>query len=422
MKIAIIGSGGREQALAWKFAQTMGRKNVFILSDTGKAAHSFRVRNDDFEAIYQFCQTNEITYIFVGAETPLKQGIVDYFRKTSIQILGATQKAAQLESSKIFAKQFMQKHGVCTAAFQAFESVAAAQQWLEKQTGGWVVKYDGLAAGKGVWVGQTMVETKAALAELAARYGANSALVIEQKLVGNEISMMGFVDGKTIKLLLPSQDHKALLDNDKGANTGGMGAVCPLPFWSEELENEIQNKIIKPTLKGIQTEEMDYRGVLYFGIILCEEGAYLLEYNVRLGDPETEVLLMALQSDLMPIVQACIEQRLMDIDLKFNKGYFVDVVQVSGGYPHLYQKKYPIKGLSELEDVQLFEGAMELIEGQYCTAGGRVLHLVGQGETLAAAIQKTYKECQKISFQDNFYRKDIGQRALKGELLKDNWK
>jgi phosphoribosylamine--glycine ligase len=418
MKIAIIGSGGREHALSWKLAQTLGQEAVYTLPGNDGIPNSHDLDILDFEAIETFCRREDILYIFVGPEVPLVAGIVDYFKDRSIQALGPSQHAAQLEGSKIFSKEFMQRYGVATADFEAFETLSAAEDSIRQRKGDLVIKYSGLAAGKGVFVCDNEQEAFEALEDLRQQYSEQCSFLIEDKIEGDELSLIGFTDGQTIRLLLPSQDHKQLLDGDKGPNTGGMGAFCPVPFWTEELAQAIEEKIVAPTLRGMQAEKMDYRGVLYFGIMLGENGPELLEYNVRFGDPETEVLLPALKTDLAEIVRACLEGRLSEITLEFNEGYFVDVVQVSGGYPKSYKKGFPIQGLEAASQKALiFKAGTRMMDGQLCTNGGRVLNIVAQGTTLQEAIDKAYAACEQVSFKGHFYRKDIGQRDHKGLYL-----
>ena len=345
MKIAVIGSGGREHALSWKLAQSLGQDAVYTLPGNDGIPNSHSMDILDFEAIQNFCQREGIGYLFVGPEVPLTAGIVDFFKDGVVQALGPSQEAAQLEGSKIFSKQFMERYDVATAAFEAFETITAATDKVRAMKGDLVIKYSGLAAGKGVYVCDNEEEAFAALEDLRRQYSEQCSFLIEEKIEGDEVSLIGFTDGQTIRLLLPSQDHKQLLGGDKGPNTGGMGAFCPVPFWTDDLAQAIEERIIAPTLRGIQTENMDYKGVLYFGVMLGKEGPKLLEYNVRFGDPETEVLLPALKTDLVEIVRACLEERLSEITLEFEEGYFVDVVQVSGGYPKNYEKGFPIKGL-----------------------------------------------------------------------------
>lgn len=413
MKIAIIGSGGREHALSWKLAKSLGEEAVYTLPGNGGIPNSHPMDINDFEAIQEFCEANEITYIFVGPEVPLANGVVDYFNQTNIKALGPCKDAAQLEGSKIFSKKFMEKYGVATAAFHAFSSVSDAEEIVHEMDGDLVIKYDGLAAGKGVFVCDNVQEALDGLDEMRAQYGEDCPFLIEDKIVGDEISIIGFTDGQAIQLLLPSQDHKQLNDGDTGPNTGGMGVMCPVPFWNADLAAEIDAKIVQPTLKGIQAEKMNYKGVIYFGIMMGEDGPELLEYNVRFGDPETEVLLPSLKTDLAEVVKACLNGGLGDLDLEFEDGFFVDVVQVSGGYPKAYAKGYEIKGLSEVDDAIVFHAGTKLQDGKVVSNGGRVLNVVAQGETLDAAIKKAYEQCAKISFKDNFYRKDIGQRIYK---------
>jgi phosphoribosylamine--glycine ligase len=415
MKIAVIGSGGREHALAWKFAQSEGWDNVFTLPGNGGIPNSHPIDISDFEAIRHFCEAKEIELIFVGPEDPLSNGIVNYFREnTNILIFGPDKRAAQLEGSKIFAKEFMHKHGVATADFKIFRSTAGALEYAASKNGNLVIKYDGLAAGKGVFVCDNIGEVEEALAELEALYGTDFSFLMEDKIIGDEISIIGFTDGKNIRLLLPSQDHKQLLDGDKGPNTGGMGAMCPVPFCDDALMSQIWEKAVTPTLNGLQAEGFDYKGVVYFGLMIGENGPELLEYNARLGDPETEVILPSLKTDLKDLVLACLGGSLEQLQLEFNAGYFVDIVQVSGGYPKAYKKGFPIQGLENVdEDILVFHGGTKLENGQVLSNGGRVLNVVAQAATLDEAIEKAYRACEKISFEGHFYRKDIGKRVYK---------
>lgn len=415
MKIAVIGSGGREHAVAWKFAQTEAWENVFTLPGNGGIPNSHPINISDFEAIRSFCEEKKIELIFVGPEDPLSNGIVNYFREnTNIKIFGPDKKAAQLEGSKIFAKEFMHKYGAATADFKTFTSTTGALEYAEGKSGNLVIKYDGLAAGKGVYVCDNMQEVEEALQELENQYGKEFPFLMEDKIIGDEISIIGFTDGKNIKLLLPSQDHKQLLDNDKGPNTGGMGAMCPVPFCNEALMKAIWEKAVTPTLKGLQAEGFDYKGIVYFGLMIGKNGPELLEYNARLGDPETEVILPSLKTSLSDLVNACLDGSLAQLELEFHEGYFVDVVLVSGGYPKSYQKGFPIKGLDKItDDVLVFHAGTKKENGQILSNGGRVLNVIAQAETLEAAIEKAYAACANIHFEGHFYRKDIGKRIYK---------
>ncbi|PID68357.1 MAG: phosphoribosylamine--glycine ligase [Flavobacteriia bacterium] len=414
MKIAIIGSGGREHALAWAFAKTEGWENVFTLPGNGGIPNAHAVDTSDFKAVESFCHSNGIDFIFVGPEQPLAEGIVDYFRATTIKILGPDKVTAQLEASKIFAKQFMQKHGVSTAKYEKFASVDKALAYGLELKGNCVIKYDGLAAGKGVFVCDSEAVFKDAMKEVAQTYGQQAPLIIEQRLVGDEVSVIGFTDGKSMKLFQPSQDHKQLLEGDQGPNTGGMGAYTPVEGVSEHLLQKVDDMIVQPTLKGIRAEGMDYRGVIYFGIMVEAGVPYLLEYNVRFGDPETEVLLPSLKTPLKDVALACVEKRLSEVDMVFHKGYFADVVLVSGGYPKQYDKGYEITGLNQLpDDITVFHAGTALANDKIVTNGGRVLNVVARGETLQKALDKVYHNIQLINFDKQFYRKDIGQRENK---------
>lgn len=413
MNIAVLGSGGREHALSWKFAQKWGWDHVFTLPGNGGIPNSHKVDVNDFGAVREFCEAHNIELIFVGPEAPLAAGIVNYFREnTEIKIFGPDKTAAQLEGSKIFAKEFMKKYAVATADFKSFQSLEGARKYAESKAGNLVIKYDGLAAGKGVFVCDNMEEVDKALAELQEKYGTEFPFLIEDKIVGKEISIIGFTDGQDIRLLLPSQDHKQLLEGDVGPNTGGMGAFCPVPFYNEELKKAIQENAITPTLNGLKAEGFDYKGVVYFGLMIGENGPEVLEYNVRLGDPETEVILPSLKTDLSELVLACLDGTLSDLELEFNEGYFVDVVMVSGGYPKSYKKGFPIHGLDQVDESTTVFHAGTISENEEIkTNGGRVINVVTQAPTLEEAIQNTYKEVAKISFKGHFYRKDIGRRS-----------
>ena len=414
MKIAVIGSGGREHAIAWKLAQTVGWENIYVLPGNGGIPRSFSVSISDFAALEQYCKTENIELIVVGPEVPLSQGIVDYFRPTSIRILGPTKAAAIMEGSKIYAKEFMRRHNIATSDFELFSNVDAAIPYIKSKNGDCVIKYDGLAAGKGVFVCNNMAEAEEALSEFRETYGNEANFLVEDKITGDEISIIGLTDGKTIKLLPPSQDHKQVYDNDLGPNTGGMGAFCPAPFYTESLAAEIDRLIVQPTLAGIQKDGHDYKGFIYFGIMMDEYGPKLLEYNARLGDPETEVLMPALDADLVAAVEAAINGTLNDVAWNWHSGYFVDVVLTSGGYPKSFPKGLPIKGLVDVDNnTLLFYAGVKRSGEDLVTDGGRVINVVCQGATLDEAIENAYRNCNKICFEGMHYRKDIGRRKLK---------
>ncbi|MBT3169538.1 MAG: phosphoribosylamine--glycine ligase [Candidatus Cloacimonetes bacterium] len=411
MKVAIIGSGGREHAIFWKLSQSKLVEKVFVLPGNGGTQNNVDIDTNDFEQILHFCRHNTIELLFVGPEDPLANGIVDYFEDTPVLVFGPEKRAALLESSKIWSKKFMQKYGVATADFWEFDNTAESFEKIDELDGNCVIKYDGLAAGKGVFVCSSKAEAKNAVAEISKKYGEKSSFLIEEKLVGKELSLLAFTDGKNYQLLLPSQDHKQLLDDDKGPNTGGMGAFCPVPFYDENLKLQIEKEIIIPTMQGISNENFNYKGVLYFGVMITEDGPKLLEYNVRLGDPETEVVLPSLKSDFAELILACFDGSLKNYQMKFSKNYFVDVVLASGGYPHKYEKNYEIKGLQNVnESTLLFHAGTKKNDDKILTNGGRVLNVVSKGETLQKAIENVYVECEKIKFTDVYFRKDIGKR------------
>ncbi len=413
MKIAIIGSGGREHAIAWKFAQSTPESDIFIIPGNGGTKNNVAISPNDFKTIEKFCKEKQIGLIFVGPEDPLANGIVDYFRNKDIKIFGPDKEAAQLEGSKIRAKRFMKKHGVATANFWIKEDGHDIKEIIQKNNGNIVIKYDGLAAGKGVFVCSSFKEAMNAMAEIKNRYGDNAPYIVEQKVSGQELSIIGFTDGKDIKLLMTSQDHKPALDGDKGPNTGGMGAYCPVPLATETVLADIKTKIVDPTLKGIHVEGLNYKGVIYFGIMLTEASPMLLEYNVRFGDPETEVILPALKNDLLELVLSCLNGTLSSIEMEFNEGYFVDVVLTSGGYPGKYEKNMIITGLDKLShDALVFHAGTKMENGKLLTSGGRVLNIVGTGADLKTAIDKAYTEVKSVSFDHMFYRKDIGKKGI----------
>jgi phosphoribosylamine--glycine ligase len=409
MRIAVIGSGGREHAIAWKLNQSELAEKVYVLPGNGGTKNNIPIDVNDFDEIKKFCKLEKIELIIVGPEDPLVNGIVDYFSDTSIKVFGPDKQAAQLEGSKIFARKFMRKYGVATGDFREFNNYNSAKQLVEEIKGNCVIKYDGLAAGKGVYVCSSVKEAEDALIELKEKYGEEDQLLIEEKLIGSELSILAFTDGQNYQILLPSQDHKQLLDGDKGPNTGGMGAFCPVPFYTDELKLQIENEVIKPTINGLKEENFNYKGVIYLGLMITKNGPKVLEYNVRLGDPETEVVLPAFKGDLLELVLSCFDETLKDFQMEFNDGYFVDVVLTSGGYPKAYKKGISICGLERPKELVFHAGTKKETD-KFITNGGRVLNIVAQGETLEEAIDNAYKKVNGFYFDDMFFRKDIGKR------------
>jgi phosphoribosylamine---glycine ligase len=407
MKIAVIGRGGREHALAWKLAQSVGVENVFCLPGNGGTANNRPIAENDFAGIRDFCESAGVELVVVGPEAPLARGLVDALAGGKFRIFGPTRAAARLESSKTWAKQFMQRHGIATAAGAFFDSPRAAAAHVRAQSGGMVVKYSGLAAGKGVFVCPDPKEALAALKEIERRHGANASIVVEELLEGPEVSVMGVTDGKTIRLFPTSRDHKRLLDGDRGPNTGGMGAYTPVADVDAQTLAEIEKTVVAPTLQGLAAEGIAYRGFLYFGLMMTAAGPKLLEYNARLGDPETEVLLPALESELLPALLASFDGTLDRQSFAFKLGVVVDVVLAAEGYPGDLRPGAPISGVEEADGL-VFHSGTEIRDGVLIASGGRVLNVVAQGADLAAARRKAYAACKKIHFRGMQYRTDIG--------------
>jgi len=411
MRIAIIGSGGREHAIAWKLARAVSPDDIFVLPGNGGTANNVCVDINNFDAVRRVCDDLRIDLLVVGPEAPLAAGIVDYFKGTGLKVFGPSREAAKLESSKIRSKEFMERHGVATARHWAFDRVGDAAGVVEELHGDLVIKFDGLAAGKGVYVCDDVLGAGAALKDLAERYGAEAHFLIEERLRGQEISILGFTDGRAIRLLTPSQDHKQLYAGDDGPNTGGMGAFCPVPHCGPEMMEQIMAETVGPTLAGLQAENLDYHGVIYFGLMITAEGPRLLEYNVRLGDPEAEVILPALKSNLLSLMLATVDGSLDDVELEFHPEYFVDVVLASGGYPFEYRTGMEISGLNDVSgEALLFHAGTRRLDGRTVTSGGRVLNVVGRGDSLESAIRNAYREAAKIHFDGVYFREDIGRR------------
>ncbi|MBN2461490.1 MAG: phosphoribosylamine--glycine ligase [Candidatus Cloacimonetes bacterium] len=413
MQVAVLGSGGREHAIAWKLNQSSRIDKIFSIPGNGGTSNNILLDIMDFKSIAEFCRSAKIDVLVVGPEAPLAAGITDYMVQAGIRVFGPNRQAARLESSKVFAKQFMKKHGVASAAFTEISCADKASEGRMKdfflKEDGCVIKYDGLAGGKGVYVCDSPVEVKKVVGEICQKYGSQARIIIEEKLYGDEISLLAFVDGRNYHLLQPSQDHKQIYDNDRGPNTGGMGAFCPVPDLSERLWKRIIEDTVEPTLRGIHEEGIVYRGVLYFGLMITAQGPRVLEYNVRLGDPEAQVVLPALKTDLLDIITACIEGELSSLQLEFNPGYFADIVMAMAGYPGKYEKDRLISGLQSYPGL-VFHAGTRMEKGSYLTAGGRVLNVVGQGENLSEAVNAAYQGVKKISFPGQYYRKDIGNR------------
>lgn len=414
MKVAVIGSGAREHAIAWSLRRHRAEGDVFVLPGNAGIPGSVPVRADDLEGIVRFCAGEGVGLVVVGPEAPLAAGLVDRLRAAGLAALGPTRSAARLETSKLYSKRFMQKHAVPTAEGWLFEAGQDPGPVIDALEGRLVLKYDGLAAGKGVWVCGSLESARTAVAELRRRHGPDARFLIERRLEGDELSLIGLTDGASIRLLPPSQDHKALRDGDEGPNTGGMGAFSPVPGLEEGALAQIRREIVEPTLRGIRAEGLDYRGFLYFGLMLTAEGPRLLEYNVRLGDPEAEAILPLLETDLAALALAAIDGTLGRAELRVAPGAAASVVLAARGYPEDPESGRAISGLERLDAATLvFHGGVRREGERLVTSGGRVMNLVRREADLEAALRRVYEEVEKVGFDGAQYRRDIGRRPWK---------
>jgi phosphoribosylamine--glycine ligase len=419
MKILVIGSGGREHAIVHTLLQSKQVDRLWCApgnAGIAKEAECISIDVDDIPSLAAFARNNQVDLTIVGPELPLVEGLVDYFQKEQLSVVGPTKSAARLEGSKSFAKSFMHKYGIPTARYEVVPNLEKGSYLLSHWKGCCVVKADGLAAGKGVKVCADTSEAKAFLFDVMEkeRFGsAGSTVVLEECLQGEEATIMAFCDGKTLVPMPASQDHKRLFDNDEGPNTGGMGAYAPAPLVNPTLMARIDAEIFQPFMKGLAAEGFDYRGIIYFGLMMTATGPQVLEFNVRFGDPETQTVLPLLENDLMEVFQAVVDQRLADIAVQWKKKSALCVVLASSGYPGHYEKGMTIHGLSsKAADVAVFHAGTQAQGKSTVTSGGRVLGITALGETLDAARDRAYKAAAKISFEGKIFRKDIGARAL----------
>lgn len=424
MKVLLIGSGGREHAIAWKLAKSP--KLTKLYAAPGNAgmediAECVDIPAKDQEGLLKFCKKESIDMVVVGPEGPLTEGIVDRFQKDGIKIFGPSRFAAQLEGSKIFSKQMMRKLSIPTAEFEVFESADPAMDYVAKKGVPIVIKVDGLAGGKGVVVATSKPKAMEAIHKDMVKkvFGkAGEKIVIEEALDGEEASMIAVTDGKTVRLLASSQDHKRVSEGDKGPNTGGMGAYSPAPVVNEALEQEILEKVFMPVVNEFRNLGHPFKGFLYAGMMINPKtyGFKVLEFNVRLGDPETQAILPRLENDLLEVFLATIEERLSEIELKWKDENCVCVVLTSEGYPEEYEVGKRIAGLSSVKDlsnIHIFHAGTKKQDGNFVTAGGRVLNVVGLGRGIFEALSKTYEAVDKLFFDNMYYRKDIGHKAAK---------
>ncbi len=422
VKILVVGSGGREHTLVWKIAQSPKVNKICAAPGNGGIeglAEIVDIKVDDIEGLAAFVQNNAIDLTIVGPELPLVRGIVDVFTKKNLRIFGPTKEASRLEGSKVFTKEICRKYDIPTSNFEIFDNPKEAKDYIDKTDKSQVVKADGLAAGKGVIVTKDKEEAREAVESIMVdkKFGkAGERIVIEERLYGEEVSILVFSDGENILPLASSQDHKQIYDGDKGPNTGGMGAYSPAPVITDDIFKEIIDKIMKPAIYGMQKEGHPYKGVLYAGLMLTDEGPKLLEFNVRFGDPESQAIFPRLKGDLVEAIEATIDERLDEIKLEWDERPCVCVVMASGDYPGSYEKGKEIFGLEktkDLKDIVIFHAGTRKEDNRILTNGGRVLGVTGLGNDIREAIDKTYNAISLISFDNMYYRKDIGQKALK---------
>ncbi|HZW82326.1 MAG TPA: phosphoribosylamine--glycine ligase [Candidatus Deferrimicrobium sp.] len=418
MKVLIVGNGGREHALAWKLAQSPKVARVFCApgnAGTALLGDNVEICVEDIDKLLAFAREEGIGLTVVGPEIPLTLGIVDAFRAAGLKVFGPTAKAAELEGSKAFAKDLMAKYDIPTAKYAVFTAAEPAKDYVGRIGAPCVVKADGLAAGKGVIVAMDLHTALNAVDEIFdGTFGeAGRKVVVEEFLEGQEVSLLAFVDGKTALPMVPVQDHKRIFDGDQGPNTGGMGTYSPPPMFTEELAQEVMEQIVKPTVAAMLKEGREFTGVLFTGLILTKEGPKVLEYNARFGDPETQVIMMRLESDLVEIIEATLEQSLDQVELKWSEGAAVCVVLAAGGYPGAYNKGHVVTLAKELPDWgMVLHAGTSLMGGLVLTNGGRVLGVVAKGSDLTKARERAYQLAEQVSFEDMFYRKDIGAKGL----------
>jgi len=427
MKVLVIGGGGREHALVWKIAQSPAVKKIFCApGNAGIAKHAecLPIPAENVQSLLHWAEKEKVDLAIVGPEAPLTLGIVDAFEARGLRIFGPSRRAAEIEGSKAFAKDLMEKYSVPAGESRTFEDYEAANRYVRERGAPIVIKADGLAAGKGVILCQKLEEAQAALDQIMVKRafgGAGNRVVVEEFLSGEEASFLAFTDGETVLPLPTSQDHKPVFDNDRGPNTGGMGAYSPAPVVNEKVHREVMEKIMIPTVRGMAQEGRKYRGVLYAGLMIQDEKPKVLEFNARFGDPETQPLLMRMKSDLVPVLEATIEGRLSKLKIQWDERPSVCVVMASGGYPGSYERGKVLSGLEEaaqVPDAFVFHAGTAFQGGKVVTSGGRVLGVTAIGKGIREAIAKAYEVVGKISWEGAHFRKDIGRKALKRGMKK----
>jgi len=420
MKILVVGSGGREHTLTWKLQQSDKVDQIYVApgnAGTAELATNLDIKDTDIERLIEFAQTEEIDLTFVGPEVPLVAGIVDQFNEAGLAVFGPNQKAAQLEGSKVFSKNLMKNYDIPTAKYESFTKAEKAIDYIKQEGAPIVVKAEGLAAGKGVIVAETTTEAIEAVEEimLDEKFGAaGTRIVVEEFLEGEEATVLAFTDGETIVPMMPSQDHKQAYDNDQGPNTGGMGAYAPAPIVDKEMLSHVKEEILETTLDALKEEGINYKGVIYCGLMIKDGVPKVLEYNVRFGDPEAQVVLPLLETDLVDIARAIIDERLAELEINWSAKTAVCVIMASGGYPVDYNTGKEITGIEAAEsdqDTIVFQAGTDIKDDKLVTAGGRVLGVTALGIGYENTINKAYQGVERIDFAGAHYRTDIGIKA-----------
>ncbi len=415
MKILVVGGGGREHAIVWKIAQSPKVEKIYCAPGNGgiaETAECVNVAATDIDGMVALAKEKAVDLVMVAPDDPLAMGMVDALEKEGIRAFGPRANAAIIEGSKAFSKELMKKYNIPTAKYEVFDDSAKAIAYIKEQ-GKFpaVIKADGLALGKGVIIAQDLAEAEQAVHEMIdeGKFGkSGSRVVIEEFLTGPEVSVLAFTDGKTVKPMVSAQDHKRAYDNDKGLNTGGMGTFSPSRLYDEAKQKECMENIFLPTIKAMTAEQRPFKGVLYFGLMMTADGVKVIEYNCRFGDPETQVVLPRLKTDLVDIMEAVIDERLDEIEIEWEDNAAVCVVMASGGYPVSYKKGYEITGLDSVDGVTVFHAGTAVKDGKIVTSGGRVLGVTALGANIDEARDKAYAAVDKISFTDEFHRSDIG--------------